>query len=441
MLRIEKDEVTLDHEVFSRHAVLEQMERLLESRHFRNSKRYPMLLRYVVEQTLAGKTEGLKERTLGMDVFARPGDYDTNADPIVRVTAGEVRKRLAQYYHEAGHESEIRIDLPLGAYMPHFIRPGLVTPSERVEEPAPTRLESPTAPAEAGLLGAEPADPVVVQPVVLPAKVRRPLLRLWLGVVLLLFAFGGGLLGWMFLRQGRAERATDFIWQPALSSANPFIIVIGVHSLDEMGQEKQVNTHAQSGGSQRRSDMLDMMVRSDMVPVSDIVSYSRVTDLLTRHNRRYVTMGSTDASIEQIRGGPLVLIGGLDNVWSMRLTSKLRYRFEEKLQTDNAIVDSLHPETVWRFNNMQDSAATTQDFAIVASYFDTTIDQSVLVVAGIGKAGTQVASEFLTSETWLGTWLAQNRPGKANRNVELVLSTEVVDGKAGPPRVVASSVW
>src|SRR5258705_12663937 len=100
---------------FSRSDLLEQLERIVRSKHFRNSKRYPTFLRFVVEQTLLGKTEGLKERTLGVDVFARPNHYDTNEDPIVRVTAGELRKRIAQYYQEAGHEEELRIYFPIGS--------------------------------------------------------------------------------------------------------------------------------------------------------------------------------------------------------------------------------------------------------------------------------------------------------------------------------------
>src|SRR5271170_7812137 len=106
---------------FSRSDLLEQLERIVRSKHFRNSKRYPTFLRFVVEQTLAGKTEAVKERTLGVDVFARPSHYDTNEDPIVRVTAGEIRKRIAQYYQEPGHEEELRIYLPLGSYVPHFL--------------------------------------------------------------------------------------------------------------------------------------------------------------------------------------------------------------------------------------------------------------------------------------------------------------------------------
>src|SRR5882757_4182637 len=81
-----------------RRKLRDQLERIVTSSHFRNSRRYPAFLRFVVEHTLDGNIERLKERTLGIEVFGRQNDYDTNADPIVRVTAGEVRKRIAQYY-------------------------------------------------------------------------------------------------------------------------------------------------------------------------------------------------------------------------------------------------------------------------------------------------------------------------------------------------------
>ena len=102
-------------------AVRVQMERLLRSAHFRNSKRYPTLLRYLVEETLAGHSGLLKERILGMEVFGRAPDYDTSTDPIVRVTIAEIRKRIAQYYHEDAHSSELRIELTPGSYIPEFI--------------------------------------------------------------------------------------------------------------------------------------------------------------------------------------------------------------------------------------------------------------------------------------------------------------------------------
>jgi hypothetical protein len=81
--------------------VQEALSEIFKSTSFRASKQSQQLLQYIVDQTLAGHAELLKERIIGAAVFGRPPDYDTNEDPIVRGRAAEVRKRLAQYYATA----------------------------------------------------------------------------------------------------------------------------------------------------------------------------------------------------------------------------------------------------------------------------------------------------------------------------------------------------
>src|SRR5689334_13963845 len=99
-------------------AVHAQLARLLESPHFRNSKRSQALLRFVVQAVLAGDQNSLKERCIGATVFGRQPAYDTAQDPIVRNAAIEVRKRLAQYHLEPEHAAELRVGLPSGSYVP-----------------------------------------------------------------------------------------------------------------------------------------------------------------------------------------------------------------------------------------------------------------------------------------------------------------------------------
>src|ERR1700722_13090608 len=106
--------------IAQQNAVREQLDRILASSLFRHSKRFPDFLRYTVEQALNGDTEDIKERTLGIEVFGRDPLYDTNLDPVVRMTAVEVRKRLAQYYQEHGRENDVRIDFSRGSYIPEF---------------------------------------------------------------------------------------------------------------------------------------------------------------------------------------------------------------------------------------------------------------------------------------------------------------------------------
>src|ERR1039458_2237272 len=70
-------------------AVRVQVDRLLASPHFRNSKRCQALLTYVVDAHLEGALERVKERIIGFEVFQRDAGYDTNQDSVVRTTAAE----------------------------------------------------------------------------------------------------------------------------------------------------------------------------------------------------------------------------------------------------------------------------------------------------------------------------------------------------------------
>lgn len=101
-------------------AVSEHLERVLNSAAFRNSRRASAMLRYAVERALCGEGETLKERTIGVEVFGRAPGYDTAADHVVRSTAGDVRRRLAQYYQESPEAGPIRITFAPGSYVPQF---------------------------------------------------------------------------------------------------------------------------------------------------------------------------------------------------------------------------------------------------------------------------------------------------------------------------------
>src|ERR1700677_2278511 len=107
--------------------VREQLNRLLAHPLFTNSKRYPVLLAYTVEQALLGNAGELKERTIGVEAFRREPTYDVSLDPVVRMTAAEVRKRLTQYYYSPDyspdHAGELIIELPVGSYVPLFREP------------------------------------------------------------------------------------------------------------------------------------------------------------------------------------------------------------------------------------------------------------------------------------------------------------------------------
>jgi eukaryotic-like serine/threonine-protein kinase len=101
-------------------SVRSALESVISSNAFVSSKRCQDFLRLIVEHTLAGDIDSLRERMIGVEMFGRPVDYDTSNDAVVRVRATEVRKRLAQYYSEVDPAPVIRIELPPGSYVPEF---------------------------------------------------------------------------------------------------------------------------------------------------------------------------------------------------------------------------------------------------------------------------------------------------------------------------------
>src|SRR5271167_2150807 len=101
-------------------AVQAELERILASTCFRNSTRVSRFLRFTVETTLRAEGEPIKEYLIGVEVFDRDGSYDPRLDPVVRVEAGRLRSKLAEYYRTQGQDDSLVIDLPRGTYVPTF---------------------------------------------------------------------------------------------------------------------------------------------------------------------------------------------------------------------------------------------------------------------------------------------------------------------------------
>jgi hypothetical protein len=130
-------------------AVRAELNRLLESSAFRTSKRCREFLEYIVQHTINGPAGALKERSIGVELFQLSQDFDTGQHTIVRVTANEVRKKLAQYYQaENGSYHLVRIDLPPGSYSAAF----------RWDSPAVDVPVAETQTADAPIADTQPVD-------------------------------------------------------------------------------------------------------------------------------------------------------------------------------------------------------------------------------------------------------------------------------------------
>jgi hypothetical protein len=143
--------------------IQEALSAVLKSTALRASKQSQHLLQYLVEQTLQGHFDMLKERIVGNCVFERSANYDTGNDPIVRVRAADLRKRLAQYYIGEGSESTTQIQIHPGSYQPFFV----IVPKRQVAEPA--AVGTPQASQDVPIKVEISSTPFVVQ----PSKRRR----------------------------------------------------------------------------------------------------------------------------------------------------------------------------------------------------------------------------------------------------------------------------
>jgi TolB-like protein len=184
-----------------------QLEILLASSDLDAPARARRFLRYVVEETLAGRAERIKAYAIGTEVFERSADFDAQSDPVVRIEAGRLRRALERYYLSDGLSDPVVITIPKGAYIPHF---AWRTPQAAEAHPVPA---------------AAPPEP----PVGSPPRRRTP----WLAaapIAIACLAFLAGLVLWGPWRDG-ASRTPQA--SAPLPPGGPTLVVMPFAALGE----------------------------------------------------------------------------------------------------------------------------------------------------------------------------------------------------------------
>ena len=400
----------------SRETALLQLGKILDSLQFKSSKRCSLFLRHVVEHAAENHTESLKERSLGVEVFGRDPHYDTNQDPVVRSTAGEVRKRLAQYYLESGHRDEIRISLPPGSYNPEI-------------HPSPERVVT-----------------VVAAPV---APVRR---RWWIpalaGIAVVAVAVAAVVITPMLRRSD-----LDRFWAPLVDSASPVVVCVGqpkAYKLDtkslkevEAWMEKSANgENATAPASIPFSDLKPVWDRQ--ISLVDAQAMQPLCQLLGRKGKKIEIRGGRVSSLADLRKKPCVLIGAFNNDWTMRLTNDLRFYFDHGPTRESMVIRDRQDQNQkdWAGSrNWPAPADLASDYAIVSRVYDPTIEQTVVSVAGASGFGTYAAGEFLANEEYFAAAVHDAPRDWYRKNMQVVLSVNVISGTPGPPKVLATYFW
>jgi hypothetical protein len=394
------------------------------------------MLRYVVERTLKQERESLRERVIGIEVFGKRSDYDTSEDPVVRIRAADIRKRLAQYYQDAAHaDIRVRIEIPSGSYVAVFevIPQEHITPS--VEPDAALAAPGPLPPTNA-------VAPAVGQErkVVLPHFRHR---AFWIAACLIVVVLSA-ITVLRFLHQ-RSDALQQF-WSPVLGSSKPVLIYGGANAVYRLStsflDRYRKEHHIENQGPEffvnfSREERIDA---SDLIPVTNTTADPNAcayfVSLLTRYKIPYEIRYGSDISTGDLINSPAILIGGFNNSWTLNITHQLRFVFKE----GDHIEDTWGRTKGWQIVRLPNNAVQ-EDYAVITRLLDPKTGQILLSVAGIGELGTETAAEFLTSPREMEELEQSAPPGWQRMNMQVVLHVKVLNQALDKENIVATQYW
>jgi hypothetical protein len=419
-----------------RELVLRELDQISESCFFRKAARSTQFLRYVVEYAL-DNAEPVKERAIGVALFGRRRDYATGDDPVVRVQAAEVRRRLDQYYRGLTTPPAIRVQLPVGSYSPVFTETPVESPLGPVQLPAQLESSQPPDTGPAGYVRRLPGYRVIA-------------------LICVVLLAGAGIVA-LRVRGSRAVQkgAIDEFWEPVFATPQPMLVCLAMPAVyrptkalyDRYARMHPgtFQTHIETLGALPMDPSQKIswgeMWKSPDYGVARGDAYAAVTlaTLMGRIGKPDQVRIGADYSFGDLKNSPAVVVGAFNNRWTLQLSSTLHFAFVsegDRYEIREQGVDGRHWERSYGKNK-----EPLDDTALVARLLDSDTGQFTMIVAGIGTEGTQAASEFVTRPALLEPAVRALPPGWQKKNVEIVLQTRVTDSVPGPPVVAAVYVW
>jgi hypothetical protein len=259
-----------------------------------------------------------------------------------------------------------------------------------------------------------------------PRSRREPVIRRrWFFGIAAIFAISV-LAGaaWRY-RGGHPSTPLNDFWAPVLRDQSTVMVCAGgsVFSQDHL-----------SGVATAGKD-----IQYPFVSMQSASAIASLSGLIERNGATTQLQSAASTPLTELKEHPVILLGGYNNPWTLRLLQPLRFHLTPETVAES-IVDDASPGVRWeRDPSLPYSSA--DDYALVARFRDPTTDSWVVVLAGLGRNGTEAAAHFATSPHYMQ--LLRDRLGSdlSNRNVEAVLQVNVIDGKTGAPSILAVRAW
>jgi hypothetical protein len=369
-----------------RERILAHLDELLATPSFAGSRRRQAFLRYVVEETLAGRGDAIKERNIAVDVFGRSSDFDASTASIVRVTGSEVRKRLAQAYASGfrsnGMPGSVRIELPLGSYEPTF------------------QVDPDSAAAPHLLDGGSATEPVQ------SSRASFRILFAVLSCVILLTAVTA------YYRLFHQLSSTDLLWKPFLNPDKP--VLVSLATLNRPGDTGLETSFVGTGGA---------------------FGAARFAEQLALRRQPFQLKFGSDVSFSDLKSSSAILLGSTR--WSDELMRTQRFRIERGEQV-RGVVDSQMEGRRW---SVPRGSEPTEGYSIVTRLLNMETGRPILLLAGLDPRDTQAAVEFLADERLFEAFSVAAPSDWTRKNFQIVLHNRIFGKSPGSLNVVASHVW
>jgi hypothetical protein len=367
----------------------------------------------VVAETVAGRGDRLKERIVGMELFGRGADYDPSSDAIVRVRASEVRRRLSQHYEQGERPRVVRIELPLGSYVPEF----RWMASEPVAPPAPPVAE-------------------------------RSWRWWWLGAALSV-PLAALLAGWAM--RPAPSRFEQF-WQPMVASSHPVVVCLGQPVVYTFSKRVHEQYTARSPQPKARGPYVLPLAEleftaQDVLPVPDqyvgagsAAAAMAAGNVLARFAKRSQLRIGNEFSAFDLKNYPVLLVGAFSNAWSLHVQERFPFRFVQE-NSRRGIRETVGERREWFLHELQPNGRTPEDYAMVVRTFDGSTGEPLMMVAGVTQYGTQAAAEFFSSEPDMEKALAQAPSDWPGKSIQILLRVAVMGNTPGRAQFVALHTW
>ena len=363
----------------------------------------------MVEQSLAGHADSLKERTIGVEAFGRAADYETNLDGVVRIKASEVRKRLSLYYAGSGKAAKVVIELPVGSYVPNFTARD---PSSTSNGSADASTES--AAANSGSQVAHDGTAI------------RPGRRSSIGIVLIAAGlFVAISLSAYWWHSPHAPSVLNEFWEPVVRGSGPVLIAAAY-----------VPVYAHDAQIPNNQGELIFMP-DQYVGGGDLVAAASVAGMLGRMGRASEVRVGSAVSFQDMRNSPTVLIGYSSTQWK-DVTEDFRFYVDD---SDRGMIRDNGKSTEWYPRNVTRDFHTDEDYAVVSRAFLPQTHSMLVLISGCTQYGTEGAANLISNPELLAAALHDAPAGWQHKNIQLVLHMKVIANAPASPKVVAAHYW